>query len=38
MERAATVGEHPRFIEMIAALIRERLLARPGSIREQADG
>ena len=38
MERAATVGEHPRFIEMIAALIRERLSARPGSIREQADG
>jgi len=27
MVRAATVGEHPRFIEMIAALIRERLLA-----------
>jgi protoporphyrin/coproporphyrin ferrochelatase len=27
MERAATVGEHPRFIEMIAALVRERLLA-----------
>jgi protoporphyrin/coproporphyrin ferrochelatase len=27
MMRAATVGEHPRFIEMIAALIRERLLA-----------
>jgi ferrochelatase len=26
MVRAATVGEHPRFIEMIAALIRERLL------------
>jgi ferrochelatase len=24
--RAATVGEHPRFIEMIAELIRERLL------------
>jgi protoporphyrin/coproporphyrin ferrochelatase len=38
MERAATVGEHPRFIEMIAALIRERLSARPGNIREQADG
>jgi ferrochelatase len=38
MERAATVGEHPRFIEMIAALIRERLSARSGSIREQADG
>jgi len=27
MVRAATVGDHPRFIEMIAALIRERLLA-----------
>ena len=27
MVRAATVGEHPRFIEMIAALVRERLLA-----------
>jgi protoporphyrin/coproporphyrin ferrochelatase len=27
MVRAATVGEHPRFIEMIAALIRERMLA-----------
>jgi ferrochelatase len=27
MVRAATVGEHPRFIEMIAALLRERLLA-----------
>jgi protoporphyrin/coproporphyrin ferrochelatase len=27
MIRAATVGEHPRFIEMIAALVRERLLA-----------
>jgi ferrochelatase len=27
MVRAATVGEHPRFIEMIAALIQERLLA-----------
>jgi protoporphyrin/coproporphyrin ferrochelatase len=26
MARAATVGEHPRFIEMIAELIRERLL------------
>jgi protoporphyrin/coproporphyrin ferrochelatase len=26
MVRAATVGEHPRFIEMIATLIRERLL------------
>ncbi|MGZ6204749.1 MAG: ferrochelatase [Candidatus Binataceae bacterium] len=26
MVRAATVGEHPRFIEMIVALIRERLL------------
>ena len=26
MVRAATVGEHPRFIEMIAELIRERLL------------
>ena len=26
MVRAATVGDHPRFIEMIAALIRERLL------------
>ena len=25
--RAATVGEHPQFIEMIAALIRERLTA-----------
>ena len=38
MERAATVGEHPRFIEMMAAVLRERLSARPGSIREQADG
>jgi hypothetical protein len=38
MERAATVGEHPRFIEMMAALIRERLSAGPGSFREQADG
>ncbi|HTQ24770.1 MAG TPA: ferrochelatase [Candidatus Binataceae bacterium] len=27
MVRAATVGEHPQFIEMIAALIRERMLA-----------
>jgi ferrochelatase len=27
MVRAATVGEHPRFIEMMATLIRERLLA-----------
>ena len=27
MVRAATVGEHPRFIEMIAALISERMLA-----------
>ncbi|HEY2524941.1 MAG TPA: ferrochelatase [Candidatus Binataceae bacterium] len=27
MVRAATVGEHPRFIEMIAALICERMLA-----------
>ena len=27
MVRAATVGEHPRFIEMVVALIRERLLA-----------
>jgi ferrochelatase len=27
MARAATVGEHPRFIEMIATLVRERLLA-----------
>jgi protoheme ferro-lyase len=26
MVRAATVGEHPRFIEMIETLIRERLL------------
>jgi protoporphyrin/coproporphyrin ferrochelatase len=26
MMRAATVGEHPRFIEMMAALIRERLV------------
>jgi ferrochelatase len=26
MVRAATVGEHPRFIEMVAELIRERLL------------
>ena len=25
LERAATVGDHPRFIEMIAALIREHL-------------
>ncbi len=38
MERAATVGEHPRFIQMMAALIRERLSALPGSLREQADG
>ncbi|MGA8570270.1 MAG: ferrochelatase [Candidatus Binataceae bacterium] len=28
MVRAATVGEHPRFIEMIATLIRERLRER----------
>jgi ferrochelatase len=27
MVRAATVGEHPRFIEMIAALVCERMLA-----------
>jgi len=27
MVRAATVGEHPKFIEMMTALIRERLLA-----------
>jgi protoporphyrin/coproporphyrin ferrochelatase len=26
MVRAATVGDHPRFVEMIAALIRERLV------------
>jgi ferrochelatase len=38
MERAATVGEHPRFIEMMAALIRERLPTRPGNLREQGDG
>ena len=38
MERAATVGEHTRFIQMMAALIRERLSALPGSLREQADG
>jgi ferrochelatase len=33
MVRAATVGEHPRFIEMIAALIRERLPVRPAGDR-----
>lgn len=38
MERAATVGEHPRFIEMMAALIRERMSARPGDSRERRDG
>ena len=38
MVRAATVGEHPRFIEMIAALIRERLRDRPGGGRERGDG
>jgi len=26
MVRAATVGEHPRFIDMISKMIRERLL------------
>jgi protoporphyrin/coproporphyrin ferrochelatase len=39
MVRAATVGEHPRFIEMIAALVRERLRAGSGGgRREQGDG
>ncbi len=38
MERAATVGEHPRFIEMLAALIGERVLARPGGSRARRDG
>ncbi len=35
MVRAGTVGEHPRFVEMIGTLIRERL---PGGDRERVDG
>jgi protoporphyrin/coproporphyrin ferrochelatase len=34
MVRAATVGEHPRFIEMIATLVCERLRAGSGGARE----
>lgn len=34
MVRAATVGEHPRFIEMIAALVCERVRAESGGGRE----
>ncbi|MGH7914737.1 MAG: ferrochelatase [Candidatus Binataceae bacterium] len=37
MVRAATVGEHPRFIEMIATLILERLLTMPPGNRERRD-
>ncbi len=31
LERAATVGDHPRFIEMIAALIREQIERVPAA-------
>ncbi|HVB79885.1 MAG TPA: ferrochelatase [Candidatus Binataceae bacterium] len=38
MVRAATVGEHPRFIEMLAELIGTRLRTRPGDGRERGNG
>ena len=37
MTRAATVGEHPRFIEMIATLVIERMRAECLTVEGQAD-